>query len=81
MDSDSLVPVYWPEDYLQGDAMRQTLQAEGIPCLLEGENQASWAGSGPFGNAGRCRMRLLARAADLDRVKKIIEEGTWPTYT
>ena len=81
MDATELVPVYWPADYLQADAIRQTLQAQGIPCHLEGENQASWAGSGLFGNTGRWRMRLLVRAVDLDRAKQIIEDGDWPTYT
>jgi ubiquinone/menaquinone biosynthesis C-methylase UbiE len=28
MGSDDLVPLYWPADYLQGDAIRQALQAE-----------------------------------------------------
>ena len=37
-------------------------------------------GGGPFGNAGRWRMRLLVRASDLDRAKHIIETGDWPTY-
>lgn len=81
MGSDDLVPLYWPEDYLQADMIRQTLQAKGIPCHLEGENQASWAGGGPLGNTGRWRMRLLVRAANLDRAKQLIEEGQWPTYT
>ena len=81
MDSNELVPLYWPADYLQGDAIRQALQGESIPCHLEGENQASWAGGGPFGNTGRWRMRLLVRASDLERARKIIEEGKWPTYT
>ncbi len=41
MDADTLVPLFWPEDYLQADLIRQALEGEGIPCLLEGENQAS----------------------------------------
>ena len=53
MDSDDLVPLFWPEDYLQADAIRQGLEAEGIPCHLEGENLASWAGGGPLGSTGR----------------------------
>jgi hypothetical protein len=53
MDPDALVPLFWPEDHLQADLLRQTLEVEGIACHLEGENQASWAGSGPAGNTGR----------------------------
>ncbi len=81
MDPQELVPIFWPEDYLQADAIRQTLVAENIPCLLEGENLASWAGGGFIGNAGRWRMRLMVRSADADRARQIIEQHDWPTYT
>jgi hypothetical protein len=80
-DPQALVPLYWPEDYLQADAIRQALQGESIPCHLDGENQASWVGAGPIGNTGRWRMRLLVRAMDLERARQLIEEGEWPTYT
>ena len=80
MTDDRLVPVYWPNDFLEADAIRQHLQSLGIFCHLEGEQQASLAGSSFFGNPGRWRMRLLVRKDDAERVRQIIEQGDWPRY-
>lgn len=81
MTADQLVPVYWPYDFLEADAIRQHLESLGIACHLEGEHHASVIGAGFYGNAGRWRMRLLVRQDDADSVRKIIEEHEWPRYT
>ncbi len=81
MDPDSLVPIYWPADHLEADAIRQALEAEDIPCHIDGENLAGLASSGFFGSAGRWRMRLLVRARDADEARSIIESGDWPRYS
>ena len=80
MIHDALVPIYCPADLLEGDAIRQALQHEGIACHLDGENVACLV---PFPNIGPIRLRLLVRAPDAERAKTIIEEGEgrWPTYT
>ena len=80
MDEDDLTAVYWPADYLEADAIRQALTAKGISCHIDGENLASWGGAGPFGNAGRCRMRVLVRAADAERARAIIKSQDWPRF-
>lgn len=81
MDPNELVPLYWPADFLQADAIRQTLEAEGVPCHIDGENLACLEGGGPFGNTARWRMRLMVRGVDLERAREILESGDWPTYT
>ncbi len=79
MTRDELVPIYWPADLLEGDAIGQALQSEGIACHLEGENPV--AGYPDIGRANR--MRLLVQSKDAERAKRIIDEGEgqWPTYT
>jgi hypothetical protein len=79
MDADEVVPVYTPLDQIEAAAIRQALDDHGIWSHLEGEHQSAWTGGGMFGNAGRWRMRLLVRAADVPRAKEIIEGGSWPT--
>jgi len=79
MSSDELMPIYWPADLLQANAIRQTLQAEGIPCHVDGENFAGCYGAA-FSSA-ISPMRLLVRASDMDRAKQIIDGGDWPAYT
>lgn len=79
-DPDAVIPIYWPLDQLEAAAIQQALKDEGIWSHLEGEHQSSWSSSGFFGNAGRWKMRLLARVADAERAKEIIEAGSWPHY-
>jgi len=79
MSSDELTPIYWPQDMLQADLIRQTFQAEGIPCHLEGENLAGHYG--PAISNGIQPLRLFVRASDVDRAKEIIDDGDWPAYT
>jgi len=79
MHDDDLLPVYYPYDSIEASAIKQQLEDEGIPCHIEGENQASWVGGGFMGNAGRWRMRLLVRAGDAERAREIVAAGRWPT--
>jgi hypothetical protein len=79
MDPQELVPVYYPADGIQAHAIKQALDAAQIACHIEGENQASWVGGGFMANAGRWRMRLLVRAMDAERARRMIEDGIWPS--
>jgi hypothetical protein len=80
MDPEELVPVYVPADALEAEAIRQALTDAGVACHVDGANVASWAVGG-LENTGRWRMRLLVRAADAERARRIIDEGHWPRYT
>ena len=79
MNADELVPVYYPYDSIEAHAVKQMLEDQRIPCHIEGEHQASWTGGGFMANAGRWRMRILARATDAVRAKSLITSGIWPT--
>jgi len=79
MDPDSLVPIYWPVDHVEADAIRQALEGKDIPCHIDGENLAGLASNGFFGSAGR--MRLLVRLRDADEARTIVESGDWPRYS
>ena len=58
----ALVAIYWPQDHWQAHAIKDALEASGISCHIDGENLAALAGSGWFGNLGRCRMRIMTQA-------------------
>jgi len=55
------------------------LQDQGIPCHIEGENRTVWSGSGPLGNTGRWRMKLMIKAKDAEKAEQIIDSYDWPT--
>ncbi len=80
MKTQELVPIYFPEDHLEADAIRQALTDEDIPCHIERENQAALAGSSFMSNTGRWRMRLLVKASDANRARYLIENTQWPTF-
>jgi len=48
------------------EVLRIRLENEGIPCVIEGGNQA--------GLAGVLQMRLLVKSTDLERAKELIEQ-------
>ena len=71
MEANETVPVYRPGDPIEGAAIQQALDDEGIWSHLEGEHQASLL--------GRWSARLLVRVEDRERARQIIERGSWPT--
>lgn len=79
MNADELVPVYYPYDNIEAHAVKQMLEDDRIPCHIEGEHQASWAGGGSIVNASRRSMRILVRTANAERAKTLITAGIWPT--
>ncbi|MBN1846906.1 MAG: DUF2007 domain-containing protein [Sedimentisphaerales bacterium] len=81
MDADELVPIYWPQDYLEASSIKQALEEKGIACHIDGENLSSLSGSGPFGSAGRWKMQLMVRSRDAQRSQELIESSDWPHYT
>lgn len=48
------------------EVLRIKLESEGIQCAIEGEHQAGLSGVLP--------MRLLVRASDVERAKKLIAQ-------
>jgi len=59
-----LVEVYTVPDPNVAEIIKATLQSDGISCWIEGENQA--------GLAGVLSIKLLTRARDADRARRII---------
>lgn len=65
MDPHELISVNTCTNATEAEVIRAALEAEGIPCQIEGEGQA--------GLAGILKMRLLVRAADADQARDFIE--------
>ncbi len=80
-DPDSVVELWWPRDHAEAHAIKQALESQGIPCHIDGENAASWAGASSFGNVGRWKMRLLTLRKFHDQARDYIESHDWPSYT
>ena len=59
-----LVEVYTVPDPNVAEIINATLQSDGISCWIEGENQA--------GLAGVLSIKLLTRAQDADRARRIV---------
>jgi hypothetical protein len=59
-----LVEVYTVPDPNVAEIIKAMLQCDGISCWIEGENQA--------GLAGVLSIKLLTRARDTDRARRII---------
>jgi hypothetical protein len=66
MEYDDLVTVYTVADAVTAEIIKNALQAEGIACFLENENQAGEAGI--LGLA----VKVQVRAGDADRARKFI---------
>src|ERR1700752_612446 len=58
------VPIYTVKSANQAEIIKNFLESEGIPCSIEGEGQV--------GLAGILDIKLLVRAADADRARKLI---------
>lgn len=59
------VDAYSVSDTNAAGMIKAHLEQEGIPCWIEGENQAGLAGILP--------IRLLVRAVDVERARTVIE--------
>jgi hypothetical protein len=63
--SDELVTVYSLKSATQAEVIKIALEANGIPCFLEGESQA--------GLAGIFDIEVQVQAADADAARELIE--------
>jgi hypothetical protein len=64
MDANEPVVIYTTKNLAEAEILRTVLEGEGIPCDLEGENQASFAGV--------FDIRLLVRAWDEERARRFL---------
>ena len=62
---DEIVTVYTVRDEMQGEIIKNALEAEGIKCNLGGEHQAALTGT--------FDVDVLVRAADEARAREIID--------
>jgi hypothetical protein len=68
MASDDLVAVYSVSNPVEAEIIKNALEAEGIRCFIEGENQAGEAGLIAL------QIRLFVPANQAERAAKFIEE-------
>ena len=82
-DPEAVVPLWSPRDRVEAEAIRQALEAKGIPCHVEGGDPgSSWAGAGVIGTlVGTGEMRLLTQRKFYDEARAFIEGNDWPSYT
>jgi hypothetical protein len=66
MDNEDLVTVYTVSNSVEGEIIKNALQAQGIRCFLSGENQAAEAGL--IGLAIQVQVPL----ASADKARKLI---------
>lgn len=64
MDANSFVTIYTVTDANKAELIKAELQNEGMPCRLDGENQAG------FSNIFEIGIMVLAK--DADRARKFI---------
>lgn len=69
MEINEPVTVYTASDPVTAKIVKNFLNAEGIRCMLSGENQAAHMGLG-----GGFAVEVIVPAADADRARKLIEE-------
>lgn len=65
LDRQELVPVYTANDSVQAEILKNALEAEGIPCSIEGEHQG--------GFSGVLLVRLFVREPDAERARAFLE--------
>ena len=71
MEQSELVTVFTSNHAGQAEVFKNALEAEGIRCALDGENQASLA--------GLLEIRGLVRAEDKERAEEILAEHIEPS--
>ena len=67
MDIRELVTVYTVTNPVEGELIKNALNAEGIRCYLDGVGQAGEAGIGAF------EIKVQVPAGDADRARKFID--------
>jgi hypothetical protein len=67
-DADEVVAVYTTTDLYEAEIIRNELREEGIACELDGESQG--------GFTEIVETKLLVRAWDADRARRLIESRT-----
>jgi hypothetical protein len=67
MDIKDPVRVYSAGDAFEAEIVKNALEAEGIRCFLEGENQAALPGNPALG------VHVWAEAGKADQARQIIE--------
>ena len=65
-DKDELVPVWSVPTPVEAELVKNFLTSAGIKCAVEGANQAGFAAAIP--------IRIMVRAWDADRAKKMLEK-------
>lgn len=66
MDTDEPVEVYTLKNPTQAELIKNFLESEGIPCSVSGEGQ--------LGLTGVMDIKILVRAGDADKARKLLEE-------
>jgi hypothetical protein len=66
MKSDDLVSVYSVANPMEAEIIRAELNAEGIACQIDNENQAALTGITAM------EIQILTRAEDADRARKLL---------
>jgi hypothetical protein len=64
VDANEPVVVHTTNNLAEAEILRNALEAEGIKCELDGENQGSFAGI--------LSVRILVRARDEERARQLI---------
>lgn len=64
MDANELVEVYTTNHLAEAEVLKNALDAEGIACKLDGENQG--------GFVGVFDVKILVRAWDEERARKVL---------
>jgi hypothetical protein len=67
-DADEVVAAYTTNDLYEAEIIRNELRDEGIACELDGESQG--------GFTEIVEMKVLVRASDADRARRLIESRT-----
>jgi Putative prokaryotic signal transducing protein len=68
MEMQDLVPVYSAADPITAEIIKNMLDAEGIRCFIDGENQAQLTGLTTM------EIKILVEPERADEARKLIEE-------
>ena len=68
LDRQELVPVHTAQDSVEAEILKNALEAEGIPCSIEGEHQGGFSGVPSIG-----WIRLFVRERDAERARAFLE--------
>ena len=66
MNANEPVAVYTTNDLYEAEIIKNSLEAEGIPCEVDGTNQG--------GFVEMFDVRIVVRAADVERARRVLAE-------